>query len=187
MVYLAVGCRFLIGVVFAVAAVNKLSGRRRFNAFVWSLRRMEVVPEGLVRPAALVSAAAEVVIVLLLAVPANVPGMAGFAVAAGLLTAFTVGIAMSLKRGNKEPCACFGRSETPLGAGHVVRNLLLIAVTLLGLAASAAGGHAELGEAAIGALAGLVLGALVTAFDDIVALFRPTSAPASPRGAGPKR
>nr|WP_189244750.1 MauE/DoxX family redox-associated membrane protein [Streptosporangium pseudovulgare] len=166
----------MIGVIFLIAAAGKLGGPGRFGAFVRSLRRMEVLPPGLVRPAALVFTAAEVVIVLLLAVPARAAGTAGFGVAAALLAAFTAGIAMSLARGNREPCSCFGRSETPLGAGHVARNLVLVAVALLGLAASAAspaGRGPEFGEAAVAGLAGLVAGVLVTVIDDLVALFRP--------------
>ncbi len=56
------------------------------------------------------------------------------AVAAGLLlVAFTVLIVLRLLDGSRPPCACFGsRSDRPLGATHLVRNVALLA--LVGLA-----------------------------------------------------
>ena len=50
-------------------------------------------------------------------------------VAIVLLSVFTVMIVAKLRRGEHPPCACFGAwSATPIGARHVVRNLVLIAV-----------------------------------------------------------
>lgn len=54
-------------------------------------------------------------------------------IAAGaLLVAFTVLIGLRLRDGSRPPCACFGsRFDRPLGAGHVVRNLVLLALTAI--------------------------------------------------------
>jgi hypothetical protein len=42
--------------------------------------------------------------------------------------------AMQLAQGRRPPCACFGAwSVKPLGAGHVVRNVALIALSVLAL------------------------------------------------------
>jgi uncharacterized membrane protein YphA (DoxX/SURF4 family) len=50
-------------------------------------------------------------------------------VAIALLTVFTVMIAVKLRQGQRPPCACFGAwSAKPIGAGHIARNLALIAV-----------------------------------------------------------
>lgn len=49
-----------------------------------------------------------------------------------LMTAMTILIVTRLLDGSRPPCACFGtRSKRPLGAFHVVRNLVLLAVAVI--------------------------------------------------------
>jgi hypothetical protein len=170
MTYLAIGCRVLIGVVFAVALAGKLRGAIAFADFVGSVRRMGVLPPVLARPAAVAVVTAELAIVLALAVPVREPGLLGFGLATSLLAVLIAGIAISLRGGNREPCRCFGRSEAPLGARHISRNVLLVAVALLGLLASLSGMPTDAGAAAVVAVGGAVLGGLVVMFDDLVAL-----------------
>jgi len=57
-------------------------------------------------------------------------------IAAGvLLVAFTVLIGLRIRDGSRPPCACFGsRFDKPLGASHVVRNLVLLALVALTIA-----------------------------------------------------
>jgi uncharacterized membrane protein YphA (DoxX/SURF4 family) len=56
--------------------------------------------------------------------------------ALGLLGAFTGLILVRLSEGRRPACACFGAwSAKPLGAGHVVRNLVLIAIGVVALTA----------------------------------------------------
>jgi hypothetical protein len=168
--YLAIGCRVLIGVVFAAAAVGKLRGATAFAGFVGSLRRMGVVSPPLTRPVAIGVAAAEVAVVLALAVPVRESGVLAFGVAAGLLAAFTAGVARALASGNREPCRCFGRSETPLSARHVGRNAALVGVALLGLLCPVSGTPTDPGVALVVAVAGAVIGGLVVMLDDLLAL-----------------
>lgn len=175
MEYVAIVCRLLIGVVFAASAATKLIGPSAFNAFVTSVRQMRVVPGNAARPVAYVVVAAEALIVALVAIPLASTAVAGFAIAAGLLAAFAVGITISVRRGERTPCRCFGKSTTPLGPIHVVRNIFLICVTFLGIVGALAAGGVDLGGAAVAAVAGAVAGALVVALDDIVDLFRPTN------------
>ncbi len=53
--------------------------------------------------------------------------------ALGLLVAFTSLLVTRLLQGQRPPCACFGSwSARPLGWRHLVRNAVLIALTLLG-------------------------------------------------------
>ena len=53
-------------------------------------------------------------------------------VAIGLLVVFSVTIARQLVDGRHPPCACFGAWSTrPLGEGHLVRNVALIAVAVV--------------------------------------------------------
>ena len=50
-------------------------------------------------------------------------------VALAILVVFTLVIARRLLDGSRPPCACFGsRSNRPLGAVHVVRNVALMAL-----------------------------------------------------------
>jgi hypothetical protein len=170
MTYLAIGCRVLIGVVLAVAVAGKIRRAAAFSEFVGSVRRMGVLPPVLAAPAAIAVVAAELAIVLALAVPARESGVLGFGLATGLLAALTIGIVMSLAGGNREPCRCFGRSETPLSARHVGRDVALVAVALLGLLSSLSGTTVDPGIAVVAAVCGAVLGGLVVMLDDLVAL-----------------
>jgi hypothetical protein len=134
--YAEIACRLCLLTVFALALAGKVSGREAFAAFTRSLRAMAVLPEPAVAPAARASVVAEALVVVLLAIPARYPAAAGFAVAVGVLAVFTAAILRSVRRGNSVPCRCFGASSTPLGTRHVVRNIVLIAVALTGLAAT---------------------------------------------------
>ena len=89
-----------------------------------------------------------------------------------LLGAFTVGMAISLRRGDRAPCHCFGTRAAPLGAGQVIRNLVLSLVAVVG-AATALGGPGDVGVAgvAVAAFAGLSAGLLATRLDDLLDLF----------------
>ena len=182
MQYLAFASRFLIGIVFIVSAITKLRSKASFASFVRATRRMRVVPRPLVKQTAILVVASEVAIVVLLAIPTAVTALAGFVVAFGLLAGFTVGIVVAVRDGQTEPCACFGKSTTPIGPQHAARNAFLLLAVVGGAAGTIAGGAIDLGLGAVAALGGLVFGALVTTFDDLYELFRPTPvAPASRR------
>ncbi|MEO3926247.1 MauE/DoxX family redox-associated membrane protein [Micromonosporaceae bacterium B7E4] len=175
MQYLSIGVRCLVGVVFLASFVGKVAGREAFGAFVASVRRMRALPPGLARPVALLVVAGESAVCVLLVVPARGADAAGLVVAAGLLTAFTTGIAISLRLGVRAACRCFGTSTTPLGLRHVARNLGLTITCAVGAgAALTAADAAQPGGATVAIVAGLVLGGLVVVFDDIVDLFGPT-------------
>ncbi|MFI5912132.1 MauE/DoxX family redox-associated membrane protein [Dactylosporangium sp. NPDC051541] len=174
--YLEVAARLLLATVFAVALFGKVTGGRAYAAFADSIARMRVLPARVARPAALASVVTEGAVVLLLVLPWRWAAVAGFVLAAGLLAVFAAAIAISLRGGNRAPCRCFGASATPLGRGHIVRNLILIVIALTGLAAAAAvgagAGAIAIPGAVVAGAAGLVAGIVVTAYDDIVTLFR---------------
>ncbi len=174
--YFTLFARVLIGTVFLVSAVAKLRSPAAFAAFTRSVRKMKLVPAALVVPVAAAVVAGEVSIVALLAVPADVTALLGFAVATGLLAAFTVAIVLVVRRGTDLTCQCFGASTVPLGPVHVVRNLVLLAVAVAGALAIRSGGELHLGGAGIAVIAGLVGGGLVTVLDDILGLFAPPEA-----------
>jgi hypothetical protein len=160
---LALAARCLLGVVFLVSALSK----RDFSAFSVSLRRMRVMPAGWVRPVGILVVAAEALTVVLLAIPGTA---LGFALAVVLLGTFTAAIVAVLSRGIAEPCPCFGPKAAPLGWEHLGRNAFLLVVAILGGFASS--GAASTGALVVAAAAGVVVGALITRLDDLVALFR---------------
>lgn len=58
------------------------------------------------------------------------------AAALAMLVSFTGLIVIRLREGRHPPCACFGAwSARPLGTGHVVRNLVLIALGVVAMLA----------------------------------------------------
>ncbi|HEX5595853.1 MAG TPA: MauE/DoxX family redox-associated membrane protein [Micromonosporaceae bacterium] len=171
--YLDVACRLVLATVFIVAAFTKVSGKGGWVAFVRSLRQLDQVPVSLVQPVAVAVVVVEALVVVLLLAPVRLAGSVGFALAGALLLTFTVVIGRALSRGNRAPCRCFGASNTPLGLPHVVRNLMLVCVVLLGLAGASAYGTLDVPYALLAGAVGLVAGILITAFEDIVALIRP--------------
>jgi hypothetical protein len=172
--YLVVGCRVLLGTVFAVALVGKIWGNGAWRAFVASLGELVRVPPRLRPFVGVAIALGEAAVLGLLAVPVAVP--AGLGLAAVLLAAFTVGIGAAVRRGVREPCRCFGSGSAPLSRAHVARNGLLTTVATAG--AAAAIGWPGTGEPAgllVAALVGVTVAAVLIRLDDIVALFTPST------------
>ncbi|MEU5427842.1 MauE/DoxX family redox-associated membrane protein [Streptomyces olivoreticuli] len=180
---LALGLRALIGVVFLASFVGKVSGRGAFDRFVSSVRDMRVLPARSARSVARSVVTAEAAVCVTLATPVRAVAVGGFMLSGVLLTVFAAGILLSLRQGVRTPCRCFGASVSPLGPGHVARNLTLTAVAVVGAVAVPAAGATAPGGAALSVLTGLLLGGLVTALDDILDLFRPVDrAPGLARG-----
>ncbi|MDK0518196.1 methylamine utilization protein MauE [Streptomyces sp. ML-6] len=162
-------------VVFAAAAVGKVRTAAAFSGFCRSLKAMGLVPDGWVRVCGAAVVISEVsVVLLLLATPlGDWAGSAGFVLAACLLAVFTIGLARALTGRRQAVCRCFGASEYPLGARHIVRNIVLWMIALCGVAAHSAAGHLRPAEALLAACSGVLVGALAVVSDDLVQLFRP--------------
>ncbi|MGK5733615.1 MauE/DoxX family redox-associated membrane protein [Streptomyces sp. URMC 124] len=181
--YLGIAIHCLIGVVFLVSSLGKSAGRRAFDRFVISVEDMRIVPSRRARSVARAVVVAECAVCVCLAVPVVAATVAGLVVATGLLAVFTTAIAVSVRRGVRTPCRCFGASAGPLGPRHIVRNVALAAAAVTGAAAVAAPGATTPGGAAVAVLGGLLVGGLVAALDDILDLFRPVdAAPGLARG-----
>ena len=117
--------RLALAGVFAAAAVGKLADRRGGIT----------AAEGLGVPPAMAHGVAAILPVAELAVAAALLWVptAGLGAAAGLflLALFTCLVVLNLRRGRRPPCRCFGRvGDAPIGAGTVVRNLVLMAVAV---------------------------------------------------------
>ncbi|WP_433348429.1 MauE/DoxX family redox-associated membrane protein [Microtetraspora malaysiensis] len=174
MQYVEVASRLLLFTVFALALASKVASRGAWIRFVESVRSMAVVGDALVTPAAVAAVLAEAGVVVLAAIPLRQAGAAAFTLAALLLGCLTVAVVMVIRRGAAVPCRCFGASETPLSVAHVVRNLVLTAAALLGLAASAVSGSFDPVFTVIVAIFGALLGLLLTRWDDLVSLLSTT-------------
>jgi len=169
--YLEVMARALLVGVFVVSLAGKLRGRAAFAdsvAALWPGSRRWI---GAVSAA---TVAGEATVVVLVVIPAT--AVAGLLSAAGILAVFTAAILSAVRRGQRAPCRCFGRSDTALGLPHVVRNAVLLATCLLGLVGAAAATSAPRpGGVALALVCSAVALLFVLRFDDLVALVTPRS------------
>ncbi|MEV0613648.1 MauE/DoxX family redox-associated membrane protein [Nonomuraea sp. NPDC050404] len=176
------GCQLSIAIVFAISAFTKLRTGAAFRSFVASL---VMVPGPFRYAVAAVLAAGEVIVTVLaaggvaaaVAVAAATPVPAwprlGLALAGVLLVVLSAGIAVTRWRGLRVACRCFGRSETPLGGVHLVRNALLLVVVALGLSAPAVTGPLPVAGLAVAVPVALTTAVVLVFFDDIADLFVP--------------
>ncbi|WP_283138244.1 MauE/DoxX family redox-associated membrane protein [Rhizohabitans arisaemae] len=170
MPYVEIACRALLITVFLIAVAGKVRGRTAFQEFTASLTTLGIFSRAGSAVAAYALVGAEAVTPLLLVSPPTAP--LGFAAATGTLAVLTGGVLIALRRGRRTPCRCFGRTATPLGPAHVIRNLILTAIGCTGLVAWAAGGAAAHPAGVALALAAAVVGALlVVRLDDLMELF----------------
>jgi hypothetical protein len=172
-IYLNLLCRGLLGAVFLLAFGGKVRSPAALRAFSRSLADLGWLPARL-RPAAVVGLlVVEGATVLLLAWPATATTAAattGFAAAFALLAVFVVGVGLSIRRGERVRCLCFGDDRGAMGVSDVVRNLALAAVAALGFGSSLIGGPAATATAggAVAAVAGgVVAGVVTTRWDDL--------------------
>lgn len=175
----------LLCTVFAASAYGKVRSTTAWQSFMSSLKPLGLVPERLLRPAAIVLPAVE--LALAIALLAGVLG--GFAKLDGVLAiarwaaagaiavlfVLTVGVATAVARRTKASCACFGASTRPLGRLHVVRNATLLIIAVLALLATG-DRSASAGALVVGAVAGVVGAALIIRLEDLADLFFPAPA-----------
>jgi hypothetical protein len=173
---ISLACRFLLGTTFTVSVAGKVRARTAWRSFASWLSGLPLRPLRLRwAPAALT--VAEAAVVLLVALPATAP--AGLAAGSALCLALTVGLAVAVRRGSRQPCHCFGSSPDPLSAQDVARNALLLALAVAGLACAAAGGAHSAGPAEVGltAVGGVAAAVVIIFFGDIAALLTPSAWP----------
>src|ERR1700735_1453788 len=135
----------LAACVFGASAAAKLTSREAYRVFRDGLSATGLLPRHLLSPAAAVLASGEALVAAGLSaaavlIAASVPGaisLAEFALAvtALLISLLAAGVAVVIRRGTQDTCACFGPGRgRPLGPAHLVRNLSLLAVICAGLA-----------------------------------------------------
>ncbi|MFC1417896.1 MauE/DoxX family redox-associated membrane protein [Streptacidiphilus cavernicola] len=170
-------CDLLVVGVFALSAASKLRGRRAFAGFVRSLEPLV----GL-RGRSATAIAAVVVLLECAVVPLSLlpgAGRTGPGLAVLLLCGFTAVLASALRRGSTAPCACFGASVSPASGWHIVRNVLLLASSVLAALPSdepAALWRAPAPALLLCLLTAVVLVVALTRLDDLAELLRPAAA-----------
>jgi hypothetical protein len=159
----AVLARFLLGVTFGAAAVAKVRDSGALRGFL----RASHVPDRAIGPLVAATVAAEAATAgLLLAYP-----RIGFPLALLMLAAFSALLGRALRRPVRVPCGCFGRSATPVGAEHLIRNAVLAAVAVTGLVGTLAAAPAPLSGGTVAwAAVGVALALAVVGLDDLKAL-----------------
>ena len=169
MLYVSFACRLTLAAVMTLAAVAKL---RSPGAFAASLAGFDFIPARLRRPLSVLVPAAELLIALLLALPATVA--AGSRVAVLFCCGLTAVPILVVARGKKVTCACFGVGDVPMSGWHIARNAVLLAAAGLGLFVAISLGDgvpAQVPGIALAVVSAGVLTTLITFVDDIAALF----------------
>lgn len=121
--------RLILAGVFLAAAAPKLLDPA---AFATAIANYQAFPDGTVNLIAAVVPALELVGALALLTPWR---RGGALLLAALLLGFTVLLAVSLARGLDLSCGCFGTNSEPVSPLHLLRNVGLLALAGLVLAA----------------------------------------------------
>jgi hypothetical protein len=122
-------CLFLLVVLFAYTAINKLAAIHRFQFQLSTFPWLKANPT----PIAWAVIATEFAIVLLLLMPRRT--RAGFIAALILLSIFTTYLLIMLLTTPNLPCTCGGVLEQLSWPQHIGANLLFIGITILGMVA----------------------------------------------------
>lgn len=162
---LLVFCRAFLWITFAFSFWGKVHDLPAFTA---TIRRFQLLPYALAKPAALFFLGVEACLILLLGIGAW--QRAAFALAFVLLTVFTIALVGALLRRQHTACNCFGADDHPIGWSDVIRNGGLLLVAVLGWLAPRTVGMGE-SPFLLFVLMGFVYGLLWLHLSDIVRLF----------------
>jgi uncharacterized membrane protein YphA (DoxX/SURF4 family) len=132
--------RITLGLLFLVAGLMKVGDRRAFQLAVASF---QIVPSH--------RAASVATLILCLELAGSGLLLAGVYEWLGafllglLLLALTVALVVNLRRGRRNlDCRCFGQPTVGIGWGHVIQNVLLLAIAV-SIAVAALRGHRSSG------------------------------------------
>ena len=180
--YVVMALRVALAGVFLLSFLSKVRDRSAARQFIDWVRQLELVPPLLAPAVAGTMLLTEGTIVGLVAFEAT--SALGFILAAILMSLFSGGIGLILRRGGSIPCRCFGASTYPIGRTHLARTLVVLAAAVLGavatIALDPASGHAA--GNAIAVAVGIVIALLLRFIDEIVFLFTaPSVAPSATR------
>ncbi len=183
---------FVIGVcamtacVFGASAASKMRSRAAYRAYHAGLGANQLVPGYLLATAAAVLTACETLTamwlagctVLLAASDSRALALLGesaLAAAALLIATLTAGVTVAIRRGSAAPCPCFGvSSPRPVGPAHLLRNVVLLAAVVSGLALEpVATGQPTVAGLAVALCTAVVTAMLIIRWDDLAEVFTP--------------
>jgi hypothetical protein len=170
MTYLLLTVHFVVGGVFAVSVFGKV---RAQSAFVRSLADFGV-PERIHAPVGAMVTLAETAVVVLVLVP--VTAVPGLVLGAVLFLGFAIVVGVTIRRGRRPQCRCFGVESAPLRAAHVVRNVVLAALATAGALVGAitnASPAISAGSFVVAVLVSAVVVAVVVGLDDLLDVVAP--------------
>jgi hypothetical protein len=164
-----VALRTMLAVVFGVAFVSKVRSRAAYAEFAASLGDISWLAGGRRLSASVAIPALEVAVTILLAVPFAVSW--GFGTGAVLLAVFTAVTGAQVAKGRQIRCRCFGTSGGQIGPAQIARNLVMLALSIAGLALAPVS-HGAVGAAGLIVAVGLALlaGVAVVRWDDLASL-----------------
>jgi uncharacterized membrane protein YphA (DoxX/SURF4 family) len=122
-------CQIVLGLLFAVAAVAKLTD---IGAFVTQVHNFRIVPVAAENLLAMTLPWIELLGALALLF--NLRPRAGAAVITGMLVVFTLAVIVAMSRGLSIECGCFGRLDaTRVGMTKVLQNVGMMTLGVLSL------------------------------------------------------
>ncbi|MFG1711057.1 MauE/DoxX family redox-associated membrane protein [Nonomuraea sp. M3C6] len=170
MIYVSISARYLLAVVFLIAVSGKLRSGKAFQAFTTSISELDVLPRRWTRRVATIVVAGEAMMPILLLAHLRT-ALIGLILSGTMLSAFSVAITLSLRKGIKASCRCFGASSRRLGRAHLVRNLILIGVAAIGAVTAISQSLADTPGYVLSAIMGAMIGLVFTMLDDVLDLF----------------
>lgn len=128
MIYLLLACQITLAVILLLAATGKILNSEQFLPAL----RLSGVPKVLVTPIAILTPALEMCLAfgLVLSSPQLLP--LTMAATAGLFGIFTVWMVSIYAHGLRVKCGCFGIANSDIGPHSILRNGILITVSLGG-------------------------------------------------------
>ena len=122
-------CRIAIAIMFALAWMGKI---RNITTFQEAISDFRLLPENWSKVVARISISLELVTIVFMIIGKNLL-LVGFLLAIGLLTTFSIALVTTLLRKMKVICNCFGLTENPISPYDIVRNLLFILCSAVGI------------------------------------------------------
>lgn len=172
MLYVLAFCRIVIGVVFLVSFLRKISN---VPIFEQTITQFSILPKRFSRVVALLFLSCEIAVALLVIIgdPFLVPG---FLLSILLLLVFSSALMSVLHRNIQTSCSCFGSIQKQVSPIDVWRNVGFVVCALLGyvaLAESSSGqGYLDLAEWSLIGLVAVAFVVIWVQLGEIVLLFR---------------
>lgn len=158
-----VACVSVLVVVFAWSSAAKMTPDG-FSALLSMLSPLGKTA----KPLGILSVCAEVGVVLGLLVPPTRP--VGIVLATVVSAVLAGGVAYLLNSGREVRCACFGRRSVVLDSSHLVRNLVLLAVSVTAWAVPAT--EVGFGGFALASAFGVLVAVVLARVEDVAYLVR---------------